>query len=467
MPSLRTAYRFLACLAAASALVAICFTAGHVNATTVALAMLLLVLGIATKWGLREAIFTSLLCVFAFNYFFLPPVGTLTIADPQNWVALTAFIVSAIVASKLSAQAKSRAEEAQARRREMERLYRLSRAMLMDEAADLDRIALTPIRDIFGLKHVAFYELQTRRMHSGNPGPLTQNDLARSAESNEIITREATTIIPVCLGTRVVGSLGLAGPPLTIPEQESVANLLAISYERTRALQQAAAAEAARQGEQLKTSILDGLAHDFKTPLTAIKTCVSTLITIPPRDEEKCRELLNIIDEETEHLHRTITEAIGLARIESRKVALQKTRMQLAPQIQTVILPFPDANRFVTDVPADLEITADAHLMSQVLRQVFENARKYSGGGPIEIFARPEGATVRVKVCDRGPGISPHELERIFDKFYRGTRGQAAAEGTGMGLAIAKGIVEAHHGRIWAENRPGGGAVFILQIPTT
>ena len=407
MPSLRTACRFLACIAAAVALVAICFSVWHVNATTVALAMLLLVLGIATRWGLREAIFTSLLCVFAFNYFFLPPVGTLTIADPQNWVALTAFIVSAIVAGKLSAQAKSRAEVAQARRREMERLYRLSRAMLMDEAADLDRIALSPIRDIFGLKHVAFYELQTHRMDSANPGPLTEGDLARSAESNETIRRDGTTVVPVRLGTRVVGSLGLAGPPLTVPEQESIANLVAISYERARVLQQAAAAEAARQGQQLKTSILDGLAHDFKTPLTAIKTCVSTLIAIPPRDEEERRELLSIIDEETEHLHRTITEAIRLARIESQKVTLQKTRMQLMRQIETVILPFPDANRFVTDVPADLEIMADPHLMNQALRQIIENARKYSAEGPIEICARNEGASLSVKVSDRGPGISP------------------------------------------------------------
>ena len=462
---MRVLYRYLAATCLTASLIFVCLRVGHLNATTVALLMLLLVLGTATRWGLREAIFTSVLCVFAFNYFFLPPLGTLTIADPQNWVALTAFIVSAIVASQLSARAKSRAEEALARRREIERLYQLSRALLMDEAADLNRIALSPIRDIFGLTHVAFYESETARVHSADPGPLTRKDLERSAQLNEPEAQQDATIIPVRLGARVVGSLGLAGPPLTTPEQESIANLVAISYERTRALQQAASAEAARQGERLKTSILDGLAHDLKTPLTAIKTCVSTLITIPPQTEEKRRELLNIIDEETEHLHRTITEAIQLARIESHKVMLQKTRTRIAGQLEILLSPFPDAQRFLVDAPQDLEISADVDLLNQALRQLIENARKYSAGKPIDISAERDGATVSIKVSDRGPGISPRELERIFDKFYRGTRGRTAAEGTGMGLAIAKGIIEAHSGKIWAENRPGGGAAFVVQLP--
>src|SRR5437868_1211045 len=161
--------RYLGCAGYVSTLIAVCFFL-HVNATTVALVMLLVVLGTATKWGLREAIFTAVLCMMGFNYFFLPPIGTLTIADPQNWVALAAFIVSAVIASQLSAKAKTRAEEASARGREIERLYQLSRSLLMDEAGDFNQVALTHIRDIFGLNHVAFYDAEAGQLLSSGAG---------------------------------------------------------------------------------------------------------------------------------------------------------------------------------------------------------------------------------------------------------------------------------------------------------
>jgi two-component system, OmpR family, sensor histidine kinase KdpD len=442
------------------------FKVVHVNATTVALSMLLLVLGTATKWGLREAVFTSLLCMVGFNYFFLPPVGTLTIADPQNWIALAAFIISAIVASQLSAKAKTRAEEASARSMEIERLYRLSRALLMDEETDHDLVALTPIRDIFGLTHIAFYDSETASVLSSDPGPLSMEQLANSAQTDEAFHQGRSVIVPVRLGTRVIGSLGFIGPELTQPERESIANLLAISYERTRALRRAATAEAARQGERLKRFVLDGIAHDLKTPLTAIKTCVTTLITIPPRTEEKRLELLNIIDEEAEHLHQTIDEAVQLARIEAQQVALKRSPICLFSQIEKLISGLPDSERFYVDIPETLTFSADPDLFNQALRQLIENARKYAGGdSAIEIRAWAEDSSVQITVSDRGPGISPRELDRIFDKFYRGTRTQTSTEGTGMGLSIAKGIIEAHGGKIWAQNRPGGGAVFVVQFP--
>jgi two-component system sensor histidine kinase KdpD len=216
----------------------------------------------------------------------------------------------------------------------------------------------------------------------------------------------------------------------------------------------------------LKTFLLDGIAHDLKTPLTAIKTCVSTLITIPPRTEEKRAELLSIIDEETEHLQSTITQAIQLARIESQKVIVERQKLSIADLLHRILSHFADAPRFVTDVPADLIVQADSDLLGQAIRQLLENARKYSPrNAPIEISAAREGPAMMMRIMDKGPGISPIELDRIFDKFFRGTRGRGTAGGTGMGLAIAKGIIEAHGGKIWAENRPGGGAVFLFQLP--
>lgn len=467
MTATKAALRYLACLACVSILVWICHAIVPVNATTVALAMLLLVLGIATRWGLGEAIFTSVACMLGFNYFFLPPLGTLTISDPQNWVALCAFLVSAIIASQLSARAKSRTEEASARRGEIERLYQLSRALLLEETSDITRIALLRAGDIFGLRNIAFYDADSKHIHGSLEEPfLSESELARVAASNEPATGKDCAIVPVRLGTRTIGALGFSGRKLTVPERDSLANLIAISLERSRALDRATAAEAARRGEKLKTFLLDGIAHDLKTPLTAIKTCVSTLITIPPRTQEERAELLGIIDEETDHLQRTITEAIQLARIESGKVALERHVFRIRDVTDRVLLTVGDRQRFQVSIPPDLTVSADAGLLEQAIKQLVENASKYAPGSkPIEIAARSENGSMLFQVLDRGLGISPNELSLIFGKFYRGSRGRNSAEGTGIGLAIAKGIVDAHGGSMWAENRPGGGAIFSFQLP--
>jgi two-component system sensor histidine kinase KdpD len=269
--------------------------------------------------------------------------------------------------------------------------------------------------------------------------------------------------VPVRLGSRVVGSLGLAGNALGEPEQDSIGNLVAIGYERIQALRRAAEAEAARQGERLRTFVLDGVAHDLKTPLTAIKTCVTTLITIPPQSEEQRSELLAIIDEETERLHARISEAIQLARVESGKVTLEKRQLDVADCISAILKGRPGGERVAVSIPAGSFVIADPELFQQALRQVIENALQYSQS-VVEVDALQSGADLTIRVSDRGPGIHPRELERIFEKFYRGSRARKELKGSGMGLAIARGIIEAHGGRIWAENRDGGGAVFVVHL---
>jgi two-component system sensor histidine kinase KdpD len=432
-----------------------------------ALTMLLLVLGIATKWGLAEAIFTSVLAMLGFNYFFLPPIGTFTIQDAQNWVALCAFLITAVIASQLSARVKRRAEEASARRNEIERLYSLSRAMLMDETTDVLRTALLSAGEIFGLSHLAFHDLNSGRVYGSTDVPhLTPPELAEVAASGEPNIGAGFAVIPVRLGTRILGSLGLHGPDLTPAERDSIANLIAINFERAKALDRATEAEAARRGERLKTFLLDGIAHDLKTPLTAIKTCVTTLLTIPPRTDDKRTELLSIIDEETDRLQHTITEAIQLARIESGKVSLDRQSVRVREIVTRVLAKAGTEGPYSVSVPEDTVISADSDLVEQALKQLVENARKYSSpAAPVEVRAKVVDGLVSVQVLDRGQGVSANELERIFEKFYRSTRARTSVEGTGIGLAVAKGIIEAHGGRIWAENRPGGGSIFSFTLP--
>ena len=461
--------RYPVCLGGLVAVVVVNRFIIPINSTTAALYMLLIVLGAATNWGLAESIFTSVGGMVLFNYFFLPPVGTLTISDPQNWVALFAFLATAVTASKLSSNAKNREADALGRRNEMARLYELSRSLLMDEGRDAVRHSIMQAAQILNVGAIAFFDIAVNQIYGSIEDALVSGaDLAQVAETGEPLTRANASVIPVRLGAHIIGSLAFGTARLSLSVRESVAGLLAINYERANALNRAATAEIARRNEEFKSSLLDGLAHDLKTPLTAIRTCVTHLITVPPRTDELRQELLSIIDQESLRLQASITETIELARIESHKLHIVPELTDLASLVEFAIgeVRDEDTTRYSFQAPEGMPVYVDGDLLRRALTQLIENARKYSpAGSPIQIEAHAEDGIDVIRVLDRGPGISPDELERVFDKFYRGRRGRDKAEGTGMGLAIAKGIIEAHGGKIHAENRAGGGAAIVMTLP--
>ena len=348
----------------------------HINSTTVALAFLLVVLFVALFWGSKPALLASLLGVFCLNFFFLPPLYTLSIAHSQNWVALTAFFTTALVVGQLSARAKRRAEEAEEGKREIQRLY----------------------------------------------------------------------------------------------------DQLQVAFER------ASQAEALKQSERLKSALLDAVTHDLRTPLTSIKASITTLIDEArgrmdedqpiALDTESRLEMLEVIDEETDRLSRFIGGLIDLARIEAGELHLRR-RWAAVDEIISMALsraePFTQGRKIEVEIETELPVVrVDERAVSEVIYTLVDNAAKYSRDGTtINISAQRSGdGMITMAIEDQGEGIAVNLRERVFDKFFRATRdGDISTHqpsGTGMGLAIAKGIVEAHGGRIWIESAASGHGTRVL-----
>jgi two-component system sensor histidine kinase KdpD len=460
--------RFLGSLLLVATALFLCRTL-NANETTAALALLLAVLFISAAWGLTEAIAASTLAALGFNFYFLPPIGVLTIGDPQNFAAFFAFLVTAITASQLSAHARRRAAEADARRQEIERLYALVQAMLLSDSArkTASEFVHNVVR-VFGSRATAFYDRESGEVfRSGPESAVVSDDELRSAEALEDDAKPLRDIVlaPVRLGGHALGSFAVIGSPPSTQTVGAIANLAAIALEKARALEEASRADSARQSEALKSALLDSLAHDVNTPLTSIKAAATSLIgdAAPPQ-----RELLSIIDEETTRLSRVVSEMIAMARIEAGKLHLEKQPVAVNDLVTAALGSVsPAGHTWQLDIPKSLPLAdADPEFAAQVVKQLAENAAKYSpAGSPIVISASRRDGKIVIGVSDRGPGIEENERARIFDRFFRGRRHRFDTKGTGMGLAIAKGIAEAHGERIWVESEPGQGSAFYFTLP--
>lgn len=444
------------------------------NATTAAELFLLAILIIAARWSLLEAVIASVTAVLCFNYYFLPPVGTFTIADPENWVALFAFLVTSIIASQLSARARQRAEEALDREHEMERLYELSRALLLSGTGQsVGADAARDINRIFECGAVAFYDRESDLVFRAGARDLPAPDVRlRDAALQGTVLRDAEAglvIMPVSLGGRSAGSLCVPQGVISDAALNALTNLAAIALEREKARIITAGAEAARRNEELKSTLLDAVAHEFKTPLTSIKAAATALLSasIPGSAD---RELLTVIDEEAERLNEMVSEAIQMARIEAGRVQLHKEALNMAELVDEVLrssAAFLEERPVTVDLARDLPpALVDRELITLVLRQLLHNAAKYSApGSAIAVHGSLQSGSILLAIHDRGRGIAESEQTKIFDKFYRALEVRGSIPGTGMGLAIAREIVQAHRGRMWVESQAGQGSRFSFSLP--
>ena len=469
--------RSLRIIGSLSAVAVVTFV-GHriipLNATTVGFAYLLVVLVLASVWGFLEAALSSILATLLFNFFFFPPVGTLTISDPQNWVALFSFLATALIASRLSAKAQARALEAIERQKDVERLYSFSRAILLTERTTAFGQQLAQqLAEIFSLDGVVLLDRTSDEFYRAGPLPLEgvesqlRDAVTKSRSSSH--RRGNDIVMGIHLGSEAIASLALRATRMPDSVLHGIGNLLAIGLERARAQDLAQQVEAARQSEQLRTTLIDAMAHEFKTPLTLIRAATTSLLANPNGAEESAREQLKVADEEAEHLRELIDNAVEMARLDTAHIEihpemsdLQATLHEVLASLQTEI----DERRVCVDCSQRLPAMAlDRRLMKLAIKQLLDNAIKYSPSDtPIEIELHESPGAVTVEITDHGGGVSPEERGKIFERFYRSPLVKDQIPGSGLGLSIANSIVKAHSGDLSVYSEPGR-TTFRMTLP--
>ncbi len=448
------------------------------NTTTVALSFLLIVLVAAATSRLWVAGLTSIVSMICFNFFFLPPVGTLTIADPQNWVALLAFVAVSLVASNLSSAARAGRDEALSRRDEVARLFDLSRdVLLITHSAE----AISPLAQLvarrFALDYVAICLPQGDRWRVAEAGSLMLT-LDREqlgppqavADGQRTIDAggRAVRLVPLRFGTRAVGLLAVAGRAVEAGTLDALGGVAAIAVERAQFLEERKAADLSRRSEELKSALLASIAHDLRTPLTAIRVAATNLQASWPNDEER-REQSALVVAEVERLNRLFHNILEMARIDAGSIGpdlrwvdpseiVEAARDQIGHAL--------DRHAFSTGVESDRLVRVDPRLTASALAHLLENAAQYTPPGcPVRVDADVTAEGLTLTVRDRGPGVTAQDLPHLFERFYRGSEAAPRASGTGMGLSIAHGLLAAEGGRITVENCPDGGARFTIVIP--
>jgi two-component system sensor histidine kinase KdpD len=442
------------------------------NATTIGFAYLLAILAASTCLDLRTSLYMCLGAALAYDYYVLPPVGSLNIDDPQDWVALFSFLATALVGTKLAATARRRAEEATSRRLEVERLYSLSQKLL----STVDPLDSIPrhIAESFGFQGAALYHSDRQKAFSSGMDldHLEISNLQEVAARGYLQVESGRNVCfaPVRLGNSCSGSIAISGPAPSRETIEAVASLVAVALDRVRSIERVAKVEAARENERLKSVFLDAITHDFRTPLTSIKVSATGLLDNLDFDREQRKELLTIIDEECDRINQLVGEASEMARLESGEVKLDLALHSIGELVTDALRDCKEVTRnrqIRLDVKhQDLQLLVDLPLAKKVFIHLVSNAHLYSSPGqPIRIATEERDGFHVISVEDKGPGIEATEVGHIFEKFYRGKHQRYRIQGTGMGLPIAKAIVETHGGTIGVVSRADCGSVFTFTLP--
>lgn len=462
----------LLCLLGVGVCTSICFQLG-LSLGTVGFLYLVFVVLAAFYGGFYQATLVSVVAVACLDYFFDVPIYSFSVGRISNWVELAAFEFTALVITQLSNRAQVRAVEAVAERRDTDRLYQAARRMLLlDTRGQVGSHLASLIRETFEMPGVILFDAQTGASYESGQSAKDAESKTRHAYLSASDTFDADENCWFCafsVGGRPAGALGLCGTEMRPLAASALASLVAIALERVRTLEKQSHAEAARQAEQLRTAVLDSLAHQFKTPLTVIRTASSGLPAAGGLCEEQT-ELVSLIDQEARKLNDLASRLVSAPRLDTTEFQPQPEPLLLSRLMRSAVQEMDrpaDRDRFLFSFPSqEPAVFADRELILTALAQLVDNALKYSvPESPIDVQLRPKETAVVLSLRSQGLIVSAKDRERIFERFYRAPGAQDRSSGTGLGLSIVKTIAAGQGGHVWAEGEPGYGTIFSLSLP--
>jgi two-component system sensor histidine kinase KdpD len=457
------------------------------NSTTAGMVFLVLVVWSASRAGIVLSAYIAALCTLFFDYFFLPPIHTLWLVGGQAWVAMLSFALSCAVVSRLAERARRQTSEAEQRQADVGRLYALSQELMLFEDADRLIRSLPGLIDrVFELDGVILYEGGQDRFHSSTgdvPASVTTHIQALTeglSPALESLDGYHTTAL--MLGLRPVGTLAWRPDKLSREVSAAISAQVSIAVARSIAIETTTRIEAAREGERLRTALIDSLTHELRTPLTSIRAASTTLVQGGNLDQATRDDMARLIDEEAERLDLLIGDAVAMAEIDANVVkakmspqnpralldqAMEESRKTLSAHRIIVSVEETEDDERARSEPAQSEtVWFDPHLLGRVLRHLLENVASHTpAGSRVKLSSTRNNGRLEFCVEDNGPGIDSADLPLIFEKFYRGKQSKGRRKGSGMGLAITRAILIAQGGGIEASNVPGGGACFRFWVP--
>lgn len=444
----------------------------HFNPAPVGFLFLLIVVCEAILCGFWQASVVSVVACCSLDYFFYPPLLKFTISDPQDWVALGAFEISALLVSRLSSREQLQSREAHMQRTAMEQLYELSRSTLLINLHQRPGPQLTHlIQRIFSAEAVAIFDAKSCMSDLAGAWSKDEQEIARRCYLQQIDDEDRATSTSrriLRAGAESIGALAIRGQlgPLVI---NALASLTAIALDRCVSFQKESEIEAAHQSERLRAAVLDSLAHAVKTPLTAIYAASAGLGEVGGLNSAQM-ELVSLIDDESNKLSLLSTRLLQTARLEVEELSIAKEEIVVEDLVTTALK---EQSKRLAGHPVEVEvpdqnltIRGDRDLLSMALAQYLDNAAKYSFAGTmLKVAAWESHSEVLISVHNYGPPIPIVDRERIFQRFYRCEGTMHRAPGTGIGLSTVKMAAEAHQGHVWVISNTNEGTTFFLSLP--
>jgi two-component system, OmpR family, sensor histidine kinase KdpD len=457
---------------------------------------LLVVMFCAVTWGWWNALAAAVLSFLAYDFLFVEPRFTFTIRDPQEWLALLIFLAVAAVTSNLAARERARREQASRQARTAMLLYELSRALNGDDETVGLRAVAERIISEFSLDGAVI----ARSDGGGRLDPIVAVGSAEGALGSEPVgrvfappsgpnrpgrwivlkaggkpRRVPVANFPLRRDGRQIGMLRLVGRSAGFADDETsmlatIADRLAVDLEQAALREEANRVEVLRRTDELRTALLSSVSHDLRTPLAAIKASAESLMQHDIAWSEEDREgFAGAIVRESDRLNRLVGNLLDMSRIEGGSLHPQRDWYDAGELIREVVArlrPLLQGRSVEPSIADDLPpVSLDYLMIDQVVTNLIENAVKYTPPGtPIDVRVERIGERVRVSIADHGPGIPASKRASVFDKFSRLER-QGQIQGSGLGLAVSKGLVEGHGGQIWIEETAGGGATFVFELP--